>query len=145
MAGSDVESAISDMRSAAFSQPDLDSLRAARALLAGAAFKEQLAEIIDRSHNQPNQRAALAATLMEVKFAFRDQLAGRTEQHSQTGLVAIGGGVALSIGAILAAATQFIVYPSLAILPLAAGIYYGWNGLATSKRLALEKSVLNDS
>lgn len=144
MSKADFDDAIADIKKAAFSRQGLRGLRSIRALLIDVTFRQELQEIIARSHNQPEERAAIAATLAEIKFAFSDQRAERTEQHSQTGLVAIGGGVALSGGAILAIATQILTLPWLSIVPLAIGTYFGWQGTAANKRLALEMSALND-
>jgi hypothetical protein len=96
MSKADFDDAIADVKKAAFSKQGLKGLRSIRALLIDVTFRQELQEIIARSHNQPEERAAIVAALAEVKFAFSDQRAERSEQHSQTGLVAIGGGVALS-------------------------------------------------
>lgn len=109
MPNTDFENAVSEIRKAAVSGTDLDGLRALRALLVDAAFTQQLDDLIERSHNRPNERTAMAAVLEEIKFALRDQLAVRVEQHTQIGLVALGGGVALSVGAVLAVATQILI------------------------------------
>ena len=92
MSKADFDDAIADIKNAAFSRQGLKGLRSIRALLIDVAFRQELEEIIARSHNQPEERAAIVAALAEIKFAFSDQRAERTEQHSQTGLVAIGGG-----------------------------------------------------
>ena len=144
MSKADFDDAIADIKNAAFSRQGLKGLRSIRALLIDVAFRQELEEIIARSHNQPEERAAIVAALAEIKFAFSDQRAERTEQHSQTGLVAIGGGVALSAGAILAAATQILTFAWLSVVPLAIGTYFGWQGSEANKRLALEISALND-
>jgi hypothetical protein len=141
--GGELDSLLSDIAKVASFPSDLDALRATRALLAGAEFESELAETIRRSHNSPEERRTIAASLTGIKIALRDQITDRTEQHSNTGLVAIGGGTALSVGAILTAITQ-IAYPPLAILPLAIGVYFGRRGLTTNRRLALELSALND-
>lgn len=138
------ETALSDIRTLASSKIELDTLRAARALLVEPAFSRKLGQLLDLLHNQPDERAAIRAALTEARFAFRDQLAARVERHSQTGLIAIGGGTALAAGAVLATATQLVAYPPLAIIPLAIGIYYGWRGALANQRLALEISALDD-
>src|SRR5688572_21826 len=144
MSKADFDDAIADVKKAAFSKHGLKGLRSIRALLIDVTFRQELQEIIARSHNQPEERAAIVAALAEVKFAFSDQRAERSEQHSQTGLVAIGGGVALSAGAILAIGTQILALPWLSTVALAIGTYLGCQGTATNKRLALEISALND-
>ena len=141
--GGEFDSLLSDIAKLASSLSDMDALRATRALLASAEFELELAETIRRSHNSPEKRRVITASLTRIKIALRDQIADRMEQHSHTGLVAIGGGTALSVGAILTAITQ-IAYPALAVMPLAIGIYFGWRGLITNRRLALELSALND-
>jgi hypothetical protein len=87
MSKADFDDAIADVKKAAFSKQGLKGLRSIRALLIDVTFRQELQEIIARSHNQPEERAAIVAALAEVKFAFSDQRAERSEQHSQTGLV----------------------------------------------------------
>jgi hypothetical protein len=144
MDDTDFHATLASLLSEAQSNPDLEGLIATRTLLISSAFREKLSEHLRRLHNESTERDNTAAKLAELRFAFRDQLASRTDQHAQTGLVAVGGGTALTIGAVLAAATQIMAFAPLAIVPFAIGAYYGWRGAKASRRLALEISALSD-
>lgn len=70
MSKADFDKAIAEIKRAAFSRQGLKGLRSIRALLIDVTFRQELEEIIARSHNQPEERAAIAAALAEIKFAF---------------------------------------------------------------------------
>jgi hypothetical protein len=80
--GGELDSLLSDVAKVASSPSDLEALRATRALLARAEFELELAETIQRSHNSPERRRVIAASLTGVKISLRDQIADRMEQHS---------------------------------------------------------------
>ena len=140
----DLEQITRDMALVAQSQPDLSSLRGARELLTSAGFARQLEAIIARSHNRPASLSEFANQLRGLKFQFRDLLTERSELHSQISLLAVTGGSTLVVGAVVAAATQILVFPPLALLAVGAGGYSVVRGVITNRRLALEISCLND-
>jgi hypothetical protein len=123
---------------------DVAGLRGTRTVLVSLEFASLLESIAARSHNDPQERRMLISFLLRLRFAFRDQAENRTEQHKHMHVLALSGGSALAIGAMLAAATQSLSSLPFVVPPLVVGIYAVWRGSRRAIRLALESSALDD-
>jgi len=139
-----LEDTVSDIAKVAEFNSDLVTLRNVRSVLASAGFARQIANLVARSHNQPELVEEMAGRLEILKFAFKDQQVARSDQHDLMKNVAIIGGSTLTGGAIAAAATQLLVYPPIALFAVGIGIYGVARGAIENRRLTAEVSALDD-
>ena len=139
-----IENAIAEIRDVANTPRDLQTLRAVRDLLISSGFAREVSNTLARHHNEPDILNEMASRLEKARFAFKDQIVERAHRHNLVSNFAIVGGAGVVGGAVVALATQSLLFPPLALVAMATGGYSAWRGSIENRRLSLEIAALND-